>query len=129
MLGCGNWSPKNLLKKGSSKRSKGASSRDLITRVVDMLTTEGVAAAATSDWASESCVRISIVLDDIWLLAGSVDMMPTWEERTSPTKTPRTRMTAETYNFFLVSMIANDLRSGWNRTVRGTSKDVPHHPV
>ena len=61
---CGNWSPKNRLKKGSSKKSKGASSRDLMTRVVEILTTEGVDTAATSDSASLNCVRVSTDRDD-----------------------------------------------------------------
>ncbi len=62
--GCGNWSPKNLLKKGSSKKSKGASSRELMTRVVEIFTTEGVDTAATSDSASLNCASVSIDLDD-----------------------------------------------------------------
>jgi len=58
-LGWGNWSPKNRRKKGSSKKSKGACSACLMTRVVEMFTTEGVATPATSDSASESWVRTS----------------------------------------------------------------------
>src|SRR3972149_961975 len=92
MLGCGTWSPKNLLKNGSSNRSRGISSRDLIILVVEIFTTEGVATAATSDCASESCDRISTDFDDIWLLAGSWFDISRCEDRTRPTNTPSTRM-------------------------------------
>src|SRR5574341_151371 len=104
-LGWGNWSPKNRRKNGSSKKSNGASSLALITRVVEIFTTEGVATVATSESASLSWVSVSIDLDDTWFFAESGVIRSNRDEMASPMTTPMTRMTAaDKYHFVFFIM-------------------------
>jgi len=68
-----------------------------------MFTTDGIATATTSDCAWLNCVRTSTDLDDRELLAEIGDIIPRYEDSTSPMNMPKIRINAtHKYKFFLL---------------------------
>jgi len=75
----------------------------LITRIVEMFTTDGVATVATSERASLSSVSTSMLLAETRLLPGIRFMMPSCEDSTRPITIPMARTNrAAVYRVFLL---------------------------